>query len=78
MERHFDNRHFGKKDGFVHRPMMGARFVHRPMTGASFINYPAVGRYVTINRERLWLSDGVLYKVIRSRNTITYIVVGYI
>lgn len=59
---HFDNR-------FVtHRPSMGARFMHRP----------SLGRFVTIDRERLLLADGVLYREVRTPNGFVYIVVGYI
>ena len=67
-ERHFDNRHFGKKAVITHRPMMGARFVNRPV----------FGRFITVDRERLLLADGVLYRVVRTGNSIIYIVVGYI
>ena len=67
IERTFDNRHMGKKAIFAKRPNMGARFMKRP----------AFGQFVNMNRERLWLADGVLYRVIRSGNTLIYIVVGY-
>ena len=71
--RHFDHRHpgpshFGKKMGPAHRPVIGARFNHRP----------AFGRFITHNRERLLLVDGVLYREVRTVNGIAYIVVGYI
>jgi hypothetical protein len=73
MERRFDSRkpgpsHFGKKNGPAHRPVIGARFNHRP----------AFGRFITHNRERLLLVDGVLYREVRTVNGIAYIVVGYI
>ena len=72
-ERHIDNRgmdrrHIGKGAVIAHRPMMGARFVNRP----------AFGRFITVDRERLLLADGVLYRVVRTGNSIIYIVVGYI
>ena len=67
-ERHFDNRHIGPRAVVAHRPIMGARFVNRPIKG----------RFVTVNRERLWLADGVFYKVVRTGNRIVYIVVGYL
>lgn len=66
--RHFDDRHFGSRGVVAHRPIMGARFVNRPIKG----------RFVTVNRERLWLADGVFYKVVRTGNRIVYIVVGYL
>lgn len=68
MERRFDDRHHGSRVLVAHRPSIGARIAHRP----------AIGRFITLNRERLWLADGVLYRVVRSGNSIIYIVVGYI
>ena len=47
---------------------MGSRFIHRP----------AYGRFITHNRERLLLADGVLYREVRTPNGFVYIVVGYI
>lgn len=51
---------------------------HRPGVGARFIDRPIFGRFVTIDRDRFWLADGVLYRVVRSGNSTIYIVVGYI
>ena len=77
MERRFDNRHFDKRHPGprhidqrfrpVYRPSMEARYVHRP-----------VGRFITHNRERLLLADGVLYREVRTPHGFVYIVVGYI
>ena len=77
IERHFDNRHFDKRHPGprhfdqrfrpAYRPSMGARYVHRP-----------VGRFITHNRERLLLADGVLYREVRTPHGFVYIVVGYI
>lgn len=78
MERRFDNRHFDHRCpgprhidyrlGPVHRPIMGARFFKRP----------GYGRFITHNRERLLLANGVLYREVRTPNGFVYIVVGYI
>lgn len=51
----------------AHRPSMGARFNHRPVHG----------RFITMNRERLWLADGVLYRQVRTPHRTVYVVVGY-
>ena len=52
----------------MHRhPTMGTRVTHRPLNG----------RHVMVNRERLWLADGVLYRLITTRQGSYYIVVGY-
>ena len=70
--RHFDRhpgpRHFDKRIRHAYRPVMGSRFIHRP----------AYGRFITHNRERLLLADGVLYREVRTPNGFVYIVVGYI
>lgn len=65
-----DKRH-GKEVRPMHkhaRPVMGARFDHRPVHG----------RFVTINREHLWLAGGVLYRIVPARHGHDYIVVGFI
>ena len=71
--RHFDHRHpgprhFDKRFRHAYRPIMGSRFIHRP----------AYGRFITHNRERLLLADGVLYREVRTPHGFVYIVVGYI
>ena len=43
-----------------------------------FIHRPAYGRFITHNRERLLLADGVLYREVRTPHGFVYIVVGYI
>ena len=78
MERRFDNRHFDhrlpgprhfdKRFRHAYRPIMGSRFIHRP----------AYGRFITHNRERLLLADGVLYREVRTPSGLAYIVVGYL
>lgn len=50
-----------------HRPGLGARLIHRPVHG----------RLVTLKGERLWLANGVLYRMIPSRGDMVYVVVGY-
>lgn len=50
------------------RPALGMRIDHRPKHG----------RYVTINHERLWLANGVLYRIIRTTYGYDYIVIGYL
>ena len=51
----------------AHRPSMGARFDRRPVHG----------RFININRERLWLADGILYRAMNTPRGIVYVVVGY-
>ena len=51
----------------AHRPIMGARFDRRPVNG----------RFITLNRNRLWLADGILYRLITTPTGIVYVVVGY-
>ena len=73
MERRFDKRHpvphhIDQRFRPVYRPSMGARYVHRP----------AYGRFITHNRERLLLADGVLYREVRTPHGFVYIVVGYL
>jgi len=77
IERRFDNRHFDRNHGPRHFDKRFGR-VHRPIMGTRFINRPAYGRFITHNRERLLLADGVLYKMIRTRNGLVYVVVGYL
>lgn len=50
-----------------HRHSVGTRFVHRPING----------RFVHVNRERLWLADNILYRVVTTPHGTIYIVVGY-
>ena len=52
----------------AHRPEVGKRFTHRP----------AGGKFIIINRERLWTANGVLYRMIPTRTGIVYVVAGYI
>ena len=56
------------KVGRHDRPIMGTRFDHRPING----------RFVNINRERLWLANGVLYRVLPARHGNVYVVIGFI
>jgi hypothetical protein len=53
------------------------RVAHRPGMGARFDRRPVHGRFVTMNRERLWLADGVLYRLVRTPHRTVYVVVGY-
>lgn len=52
----------------VHRHAIGTRFFHRPLHG----------RFVSWNRERVWLADGIVYRVVNlpGRGPV-YVVVGY-
>ena len=64
--RHHDN-----------RPPRHHRMVHRPAIGTRLVVCPVNGRFVNYNRERLWLADGVLYRVTPTRTGRIYVVVGY-
>ena len=52
----------------AHRPAIGARFSHRPVSG----------KFIIVNRERLWTADGVLYRMISTRTGNVFVVVGYL
>ena len=60
-----------------HRPVIAHRVAHRPGIGVRFDRRPVHGRFVNINRERLWLADGILYRVMRTPHGPVYVVVGY-
>ena len=62
-----DNRHHRVAPPMAHRHSVGTRFSHRPING----------RFINHNRERLWLADGILYRVINTPQGTVYIVVGY-
>ena len=52
----------------VHRHAIGTRFFHRPLHG----------RYVNWNRERVWLADGIIYRLVNLPGRgVAYVVVGY-
>lgn len=59
------------------RPGMATRVAHRPSIGARFERRPVHGRFININRERLWLADGILYRVMPTPHGVVYVVVGY-
>ena len=52
----------------AHRPAIGTRFSHRPVNG----------KFIIVNRERLWTADGVLYRMISTRHGVVYVVKGYL
>ena len=52
----------------AHRPAIGKRFSHRPVNG----------KFIIVNRERLWTADGVLYRMISTRTGNVFVVVGYL
>ena len=52
----------------AHRPAIGTRLSHRPLHG----------KFIIVNRERLWTADGVLYRMIATRNGTVYVVAGYL
>ena len=71
MEHRIDNRLHSQRVVMAPRPKIGARI--RPLALRS-----SEGHFVKINGERLWLADGILYRVVRTGHTITYIVVGHL
>lgn len=60
-----------------HRPVIAHQRAHRPGIGVRFDRRPVHGRFVNMNRERLWLADGILYRVMRTPHGVAYVVVGY-
>ena len=50
----------------AHRPAVGMRFSHRPVNG----------KFIIVNRERLWVADGVLYRMISTRTGTVFVVAG--
>ena len=52
----------------AHRPAIRTRFSHRPVNG----------KFIIVNRERLWTADRVLYRMIATRTGTTYVVVDYL
>lgn len=52
----------------AHRPAVGTRFSHRPVNG----------KFIIVNRERLWTADGVLYRMIQTRTGTIFVVAGYL
>ena len=52
----------------AHRPAVGMRFSHRPVNG----------KFIIVNRERLWVADGVLYRMISTRTGTVFVVAGYL
>ena len=65
-----------KRHGKDLKPM--GHFDRRPAMGARLDRRPVHGRFVNINRERLWLADGVLYKIMNSPRGHVYVVIGFI
>lgn len=57
-----------RKMHVAHRPAIGTRFSHRPVNG----------KFIIVNRERLWTANGVLYRMIATRTGTTFVVVGYL
>ena len=52
----------------AHRPVIGTRFSHRPVNG----------KFIIVNRERMWTADGVLYRMIVTRTGTVFVVAGYL
>ena len=52
----------------AHRPEIGKRFNHRP----------ANGKFIIVNRERMWTANGVLYRMISTRTGTVFVVAGYL
>ena len=59
------------------RPVVAHRVAHRPNIGVRIDRRPVHGRFVNQGRERLWLADGILYRVMRTPHGVAYVVVGY-
>jgi len=51
---------------------------HRPVVGKRFYHRPANGKFIIIDRERLWTANGVLYRMISTRTGTVYVVAGYL
>ena len=50
---------------------------HRPAKGTKYTNRPIRGQYCYVKGERLWLADGVFYRIAYTNRGTVYIVVGY-
>lgn len=75
MAANHKHRHVAKPKHRIERRM---HIAHRPEVGKRFTHRPAGGKFIIINRERLWTANGVLYRVIPTRTGIVYVVAGYI
>ena len=65
------------KHHVVHHAPHHVKVTHRPSIGTRYIARPVNGRFVSHNRERLWLANGILYRVISTRHGYVYEVVGF-
>lgn len=63
----------------AHHPAVGKRFSHhRPTVGTRFAHRPVHGKFIMVNRERMWVADGVIYRMIPKRTGTVYIVAGFL
>ena len=75
MASNHKHRHEAKPKARIEHRMHTA---HRPAVGTRFAHRPAHGKFIIINRERLWTADGVLYRMISTRNGKVFVVAGYL
>ena len=75
MASNHRNRHEAKPKARIEHRMHVA---HRPAIGARFSHRPVSGKFIIVNRERLWTADGVLYRMISTRTGNVFVVVGYL
>ena len=61
-----------------HRIERRMHVAHRPEIGKRFHHRPANGKFIIVNRERMWVADGVLYRMISTRTGTVFVVAGYL
>ena len=75
MASNHKHRHVAKPKAHIEHRM---HIAHRPAVGTRFSHRPAKGKFIIVNRERLWTVDGVLYRMVPTRRGTVYVVVGFL
>ncbi len=75
MASNHKHRHEAKPKARIEHRMHVA---HRPAIGKRFSHRPAKGKFIIINRERMWIAGGVIYRMIPTRTGTVYVVTGYL
>ena len=75
MASNHKHRHVAKPKARIEHRM---HIAHRPAVSTRFSHRPAKGKFIIVNRERLWTVDGVLYRMVPTRRGTVYVVVGFL
>ena len=75
MASNHKHRHEAKPKARIEHRM---HIAHRPAVGTRFSHRPAKGKFIIVNRERLWTANGVLYRMVPTRKGTVFVVVGFL